>query len=319
MIRNRTNFIFMAALATVAALGSASVEAVQRTHVSAASGSDSNTAANCSPAAPCRTFQAAMSVTDTNGEVIALDSGGYGAVNITKSVAIIAPVGVYAGISVFPGSNGVTIATAGVDVVLRGININSQGGNNGILMTRGASLTVENCVISNFTLTGAKAIGVITAAKLSVFDTVFRNNYHAITVEAGASAVITRVTVTGILDLSRDILVYNESKNLITVAAIKDSTMSGGLWGVLAQSTGLNAAVRVSVLRSTLTKYSFGIAAESYANSPVVATVGDVAVTESSVGMYSAFPGAVLRTFGNNTFDQNLTNSSGDITLVPSL
>ena len=51
-------------------------QAVQRTHVSAGFGSDANTATNCTAAAPCRFFQAAVFVTDTNGEVIVLNSGG---------------------------------------------------------------------------------------------------------------------------------------------------------------------------------------------------------------------------------------------------
>ena len=169
--------------------------AVQRTHVSAAIGLDSNTATNCTAAAPCRFFQAAMTVTDTNGEVIVLDSGGYGAVTITKSLALIAPNGVYAGISVFPGVNGVTIATPGVNVVLRGIAINGQGGNNGISMTAGNRLTVENCVISNLTQHG---INVNTVATVRLTDSIVRDNGgHGILLQNGAKATITRALLSG--------------------------------------------------------------------------------------------------------------------------
>ena len=160
-------------LATVATLASPQAQAVQRTHVSAAFGNDANTATNCTAAAPCRFFAAAMSVTDNNGEVIVLDSGGYGAVTITKSLALIAPTGVYAGISVFPGADGVTIATPGVNVVLRGLSINGQGGNNGINMTAGNKLTVENCVISNLAQNGINVNGTVT---VRVTDTIVRDN-----------------------------------------------------------------------------------------------------------------------------------------------
>ena len=74
--------------AIAAGVFSTSAQAVQRTHVSAAFGNDANTATNCTAAAPCRFFQAAMTVTDTNGEVVVLDSGGYGAVTITKSLSL---------------------------------------------------------------------------------------------------------------------------------------------------------------------------------------------------------------------------------------
>ena len=51
----------------------------QRTFVST-SGNDANTGANCSLVAPCRSFASAMSVTATDGEIVVLDSGGYGPV-----------------------------------------------------------------------------------------------------------------------------------------------------------------------------------------------------------------------------------------------
>ena len=63
------SFITLAALFTAVAATfiSLQAQAVQRTHVSAAFGADSNTASNCTAAAPCRFFTAAMSVTDPNG------------------------------------------------------------------------------------------------------------------------------------------------------------------------------------------------------------------------------------------------------------
>src|SRR5215472_7284672 len=49
-------------------------------------GSDSNA---CSVAAPCRSFQHAHDVATANGEIDVLDPGGYGAVNIAKSISIV--------------------------------------------------------------------------------------------------------------------------------------------------------------------------------------------------------------------------------------
>src|SRR5688500_11535540 len=42
----------------------------------------------CSRTAPCKTFAGAISKTATNGEINCLDPGGFGAVNITKSITI---------------------------------------------------------------------------------------------------------------------------------------------------------------------------------------------------------------------------------------
>src|SRR5436853_5663 len=82
------------------AIGSA-----QRTFVSAATGNDANP---CNRAAPCRNFAAAIAQTASGGEVVVLDSGGYGTVTISQAVSLVAPPGVYAGISVFSGT-GITI------------------------------------------------------------------------------------------------------------------------------------------------------------------------------------------------------------------
>src|SRR5262245_54708126 len=58
------------------------------------------------PAAPGRSLGYAVSQTVAGGEVIVLDSAGYGAVVVTQAVTIAAPPGVYAGITVAIG-NGV--------------------------------------------------------------------------------------------------------------------------------------------------------------------------------------------------------------------
>ena len=72
----------------VSAFVATEAHAFQRTHVSAAIGNDANTAIGCTATSPCRFFQAAMTITDPNGEVVVLDSGGYGAVKITQSSLI---------------------------------------------------------------------------------------------------------------------------------------------------------------------------------------------------------------------------------------
>src|SRR5512134_3009705 len=101
-------------IAATLLLGAASLTAfaVQRTFV-ASYGQDTNP---CTLASPCRTFTQAMLNTDTNGEVLVLDSAGYGAFTITKSVSVIAPDGVYAGVSVFPGQHGIVVNGTGIEV-----------------------------------------------------------------------------------------------------------------------------------------------------------------------------------------------------------
>src|SRR5438477_12911031 len=87
-----------------ALLCSGSAVAAQRSFV-ASNGNDSNA---CTRDLPCRSFAAAIAVTAPNGEVVALDSAGYGPFVVSQSVAVIGAPGAYAGVSV-PSGDGVTV------------------------------------------------------------------------------------------------------------------------------------------------------------------------------------------------------------------
>ena len=110
--------------ATDAALASA-----QRTFVASA-GNDANP---CSIVAPCHSFAAALAQTNSGGEIVALDSAGYAPVDIFGSVSIIAPAGVYAGITAFSGW-AIRIGGSNLRVLLRGLTINALGGTDGVFV-----------------------------------------------------------------------------------------------------------------------------------------------------------------------------------------
>src|SRR5215471_12490618 len=119
----------------------------QRARVFVASyGNDANP---CTFTSPCRTFQQAINVVTTGGEVTAIDSAGFGPINITKAVTITSPDGVEAGIVPTSGGNAITIGAGTNDaVVLRGLTLNGGGvGFNGILFNSGGRLTVTNCTL----------------------------------------------------------------------------------------------------------------------------------------------------------------------------
>jgi len=172
----------------------AAIAAAQRTFV-ASNGLTANTAFNCSIAKPCRAFSEAIGVTNPKGEVVVLDSAGYGPVTITKSVSIIAPPGIYGGISVFAG-DGITVNAGANDiVVLRGLSINGQGGNKGIFFQAGARLRIENCVVSGMSTAGISHNAA--NGEMIVLDTIVRDNSGSGIVVIGdvPSAVLDRVRV----------------------------------------------------------------------------------------------------------------------------
>ena len=115
-----------AAFAGASFIGTA-LAASQRTFV-ASTGVDTNA---CSISAPCRSFSAAIAKTSAPGEVIVLDSAGYGPVTIDKSISLIAPAGIHAGVTVFSG-DGITVDAPGSTVLLRGLSINGHGGVTGV-------------------------------------------------------------------------------------------------------------------------------------------------------------------------------------------
>jgi hypothetical protein len=158
--------------------------AVQRTFI-ASYGLDDNP---CNPSSPCRSFATALDLTDPRDELIVLDSAGYGTVTITKPVSVVAPEGIYGGISVFAAQDGITVDTALTTdkVVLRGLTINGQGGSRGIVVQQGR-VHIERCVVSNMAQEGIRVEGsAVTAVYIS--HSVVRDNTVGILLALGNSA-----------------------------------------------------------------------------------------------------------------------------------
>jgi hypothetical protein len=147
--------------------GAAGAVSPQRTFVSTG-GNDANP---CSLASPCRSFGTATAAVASGGEVIVLDSGGYGPFTITKPVSIISPEGVYAGISVATG-DGINVNAPNGVVRLRGLSIIAQGtSGNGITDLASPELHIERCHISGFkgTLLFSAGIEVATHTDTLVY------------------------------------------------------------------------------------------------------------------------------------------------------
>src|SRR5687767_4465653 len=111
----------------------------------------------CSRTAPCKTFAGAISKTATGGEISVLDPGGYGTLTITKAITVDGGTGAGWGSTLFSSVNGfvinITTNLATDKVILRNLSINGAGttlGVDGIRFLDGASLTVENVDIFNF-------------------------------------------------------------------------------------------------------------------------------------------------------------------------
>ena len=191
---------------------SASAGAVTRTWVSGV-GDDVNP---CSRTAPCKTFAGAISKTDPNGEIDALDSGGFGTVTITKSITIDG-AGYLASI-LYSGTNGVNVndsATATpntIVVTLRRLTFNgTTTGFNGINFTSGKTLNVESCQIfgSSTALAAPNGAGIrvglsVSGSNVNVKNTSIFKNRVGITATTSTGNVSLNVNGSNIEQNSGD-------------------------------------------------------------------------------------------------------------------
>ncbi len=170
-----------------------------------ATGNDANDGSRGSPK---RNFQAAHNAVADGGQIVVLDTAGYGALIITKSLAVTVPPGVNGFVTVTGDSNGITVvAGAGSVVTLRGLII--EGGGNrqstgngpgfGVYASSVGFLTVEDCTIRNF-LDALPFITAGTTARLSVYNTTVRNCRYGIDLQglgSGAGGGIAVAIISG--------------------------------------------------------------------------------------------------------------------------
>lgn len=187
-----------------------------------------NDASPCTRAQPCRSFASAFAQTGDGGEVVALDSAGYGSVTVTRSATITAPTGVYAGVSVTSG-NGVTVDGVGITVVLRGLVINGQGsGNIGVDFVHGYTLRVERCTITG--MVGPAIFALAPAAaptELIVLDSTLAGNHGLGAIESSGAVVTTISGVRIVRNALSGILFVNGASFFVRDTAIAHNGAAG--------------------------------------------------------------------------------------------
>jgi len=293
---------------------------IQRTFVST-SGSDANP---CTPTEPCRSFPVAIANTTAGGEVIALDSGGYGVFSVDKSVTIAGAPGAHVAITTFTDT-GITVnVSTGDNVVLRNLYVTGLGGDNGILFQGGGRLFVESVVVTGFTFEGlwAQAAG----AQLLVRDSVFRSNGDAgVFIDASLGVEIAgsrsernvwgfyfrqgRGSVSGSIAARNQIdgFAFNTGAVFVVSDSISDANAVSGV-EVFENGT------QVTLTRMVLSNNTAG-AGLFVANGTALARIGGSTVTGNGVGLQQQDTGT-LESFGDNLVRGNATQTSGTITVV---
>lgn len=291
----------------VIALSAGTAQATaQRTFV-ATYGSDTN---SCSLALPCRAFAAAIAQTSPGGEVIVLNSGGYGPVTITQSVSIISPPGVYAGISVTstPG-NGVTIAAGASDIViLRGLTLTGPGvpygesGNDGIDVQSAGVVHVEGVIVTAFRSNG---LSVFTAGELYVSDSIFRGNFGGVFAGAPAAALKVSIIRSAVENSALEGLVVGSNAS----ATIRESLFAGngsrGLRAYASSGTPSEVVVESCVFSGN----GEGILSGQTTNDASTIRVSNSTISHNSTGL-RFINGNRLLSGGANTVEGNTTDGA---------
>ena len=294
------SFVFVAFFATN------SMAQLQRSFVSGL-GDDGNP---CTRTAPCRTFAHAILQTNAGGEVVALDSAGYGAFSISTAVSVIAPPGVYAGITVFSG-DGIQINAGSSDtVILRGLTVNNQGSlGNGIVFNSGGTLHVESCTVEGFR--GSSAAGVLFrgAGTLEVKDSIMRDNYFGID-----AIILSSGTAVAAIDHVRlETCRYGVAAGAGSKVTVRNSIASNGENGFVGSSaSGAPAELNVENCVAS-NNVNTGIWAVGLSTWVATVRVSNSTVTNNGTGLENDGPPAVLLSRGNNTVEGNSVNTVGAI------
>ena len=273
----------------------------------------------CSRTAPCKTFAGAISKTAAGGEIDALDPGGFGAVTITKSITIDGTNGAGFGSILSSGVNGVNVndsasgAANTIIVTLRNLSINGAGttlGLNGINFTSGKAVHVEHCQIFNFSQNAINMnVNNTVGSLMHVEDTSIYNVNQGIRVtNAGtgfAVAIIDGANISQITGLNQSgVRLENNG-----AAEIRDSVISFALNGTASGVNITTANGTASIINTQISRCIVGIN---------IAAASTNRITHSQVilnGTGVQFAGGgILRSFGDNVYDQATNFAGGAIT-----
>jgi hypothetical protein len=251
-------------------------------------------------------------------------------------VTIVAPSGVYAGISVPAGQSGVTVGAGPSDhVFLRGLTINGQGGAHGIRVVSGQVVHIESCTVSNMgqdgiriegadavyvagtvvsesAQTGLRVLSGVTTSVQAKDSRFTRSGVYGVGVEGG-SFDGAGLTIEG--STSVGLIAFRTTPGALR-ASLTDSLLDGNDYGFVAFGAVAGASVRAAAVRVTASRNSFaGFEANTGGGVAILTVTQSAAVGNGSYGI-TALNGATATvsasTSSGNT-GADLYQSSGGI------
>jgi len=302
----------------------------------ASTGSDAN---SCSLALPCRSFNVAIGKTNPGGEVVALDSAGYGTVTISGAITLAGPPGVQASITASVG-RAVTVGAGASDrVVLRGLDISTTGtATDGIEVLSAGEVVIEDCDISGVADYGIGFVGPgqLTVSRtrvsasfnniaLGVFGSsgparfVLEDSRLQVSGNGGGHAILAVDMVTGIIRNSAllgtqslgtyGVRVQGSAGKPVSIA-VQKSLVASHAYGIYADGNSVSFGASVSLADSDISQNEFALQATSGGTIAVAASQ----VTHNSFGA-TADATSFIFTDGRNFFGYNVSDLNGTTTL----
>ena len=259
----------------------------------------------CTTTSPCRSFGAAIAVTASGGEIIALDSAGYGPFSIPTSLTISGAPGVHAAITVTSGT-GISIAPSSTDrVTLRNLVLIGSGGADGIIQTvQSQSLNIFDCLVQGFSDNAIfvdDADGAINIDRCAVID---NNGAYGVYVNGGIITP-TRLTITNSNFVGDGIALYIGYN---TDAAIVNTTVAGNpVYGIQAdnENGSFSSTTQVVVENCTIDHNGTGV----YSIAANLSNVAKIALSQNVIAYNSTATSTagvgLISSFGNNRFVGN--------------
>ena len=259
------------------------------------SGTGDDTSLACSRSAPCKTFAAAIAVTDTNGEINCLSAGDYGSLNIRKSITIdctgtsgsilTAGFGITINLDTTPDPLG--------SVVIRGLSINGTGsggrsGSRGVNIISAAVVTLENMEILHHAQYGVSDSRT-SPGKLFIKNSVIEDNGKvgiALAVMTGGTNMVS-IENTHSIDTLYGLASGSGNQVKITRSVFSGNSVAG---------IEADGGSQIGVEHSTVNFNGTGLQAN-----------GTIWIDDTEISFNQSATSGVPVSFGNNRFYANVT------------
>ena len=269
----------------------------------------------CSRTAPCKTFAGAISKTATGGEINVIDPGGFGAINITKSITIDG-AGTQASILAL-NVNGILVNGPGATVNLRNLSINGANGTtgNGIRILQAGAVNIDNVSLMNFAGTGTNGRGITietatSAVRVNVANSSIYNmeNHGIHSAPTGGNVILVVDNVSISRGGQAGIDLRENTAASIHRSAITNNRNSGALRMELTTATA-------TVSDSLLAGNAVGIANVAAGGSPIVFLYGSTVTNNATAGLQIS--SGSITSLGNNIIRGYAGNQAPTTTITP--